>query len=147
MNIELIRVEQMGEAISGFLCIDGKRMCDTAENAASCLAKGVYRVERQPCKMYNRTALLVIVDPNVDMTRKCKHCTPSEEVNMNTPCPCFCPQLKPGNGIHGHQDGSIRMGKEIIPGCLEHPQEPFNNLSERIRKCLSRGGTVILTID
>ena len=147
MKLNLLRIEQLGEAISGSLYFEGKRICDTSENAASCLAKGSYEIVRYPCKLYRRAALLIIVDSKVNMTRKCQHCTPPEEVNMNTPCPCFCPQLKPGNGSHNRQDGSIRVGSSIIPGCLEHPLEFFNQLSDRIRKRLSRGGTVTLTID
>lgn len=147
MKLNLLRIEQLGEAISGSLYFEKKRICDTSENAASCLAKGSYEIVRYPCKLYRRAALLVIVDPKVDMSRKCKGCTSPEEVNINTPCPCFCPQLKPGNGSHNRQDGSIRVGNSIIPGCLEHPLEFFNQLSDRIRKRLSRGGSVTLIIE
>lgn len=147
MNIELTRIEQHGEAISGFLRCDGKRVCETAENAQSCLAKGVYRIVRHPCSFYKRIALLAVAGPKVDMARKCKGCTPPEEVNLNSPCPCFCPQLKPGNGVHNRRDGSIRVGEEIAPGYLQHPLEKYNLLHDRIRKCLSRGGTVTLTIE
>lgn len=147
MKIKLLRIEQLGEAISGSLYFEGKKLCDTAENAAFCLAKGSYEIVRYPCKLYRRAALLVIVDPKVDMVRKCKGCTPPEDVSINTACPCFCPQLKPGNGACGRKDGSIRVGSSIIPGCLEHPLEFFNQLSDRIRKRLSRGGSITLIIE
>ena len=54
--------------------------------------------------------------------------------------------LKPGNGIHNRNDGSIILGTYIAPGCLKHPKRAFNALYERIRKSASRGHELTLEI-
>jgi hypothetical protein len=60
--------------------------------------------------------------------------------------PCFCPMIKPGNGIHGRLDGSILVGKYTCLNSLSHPKTTFDALYERIRKSLSRGHEVKLSI-
>lgn len=54
--------------------------------------------------------------------------------------------LKPGNGICGRLDGSILVGQFNCLGSLIHPKTTFDSLYERIRKSLSRGNEVLLTI-
>lgn len=55
--------------------------------------------------------------------------------------------LKPGNGVFHRADGSIIMGKRIVSGCLCHPREGFDILSERLRKLSSRASTLTLKIE
>lgn len=59
----------------------------------------------------------------------------------------ICPMLKSGNGIWGRADGSIILGTYIAPGCLSHPNEPFDLLSERLRKLTTRGSGMTLKIE
>ena len=60
--------------------------------------------------------------------------------------PCHCPMIKPGNGVHHRDDGSIILGTQIIPGCLSHPLQAFDPLAERIRKAIARGKEIKLVI-
>lgn len=54
--------------------------------------------------------------------------------------------LKPGNGIHDHLDGSILVGQYNYLNSLLHPKKTFDPLYERIRKSISRGNQVTLTV-
>ena len=60
--------------------------------------------------------------------------------------PCYCPMLKPGNGLHHREDGSIILGTQVIPGCLSHPLQAFEPLAERIRKAIKRNKVITLII-
>ena len=65
---------------------------------------------------------------------------------MNSSLPCYCPMLKPGNGIHNRLDGSILVGVYNSLGSLIHTKDIFDALYERIRKAISRGTVVTLII-
>jgi hypothetical protein len=54
--------------------------------------------------------------------------------------------LKPGNGVHKREDGSIILGTLIVPGCLKHPMKAYKPLAERIRKSVKRKTVIILNI-
>ncbi len=66
--------------------------------------------------------------------------------SLNFVLPCYCPMIKPGNGIHSRLDGSILVGKYNCLNSLIHPRDAFDPLYERIRKSLSRGNQVTLTV-
>jgi hypothetical protein len=54
--------------------------------------------------------------------------------------------LKPGNGTHNRLDGSILVGKYNCLNSLIHPKTVFDPLYERIRKSISRGNQVLLSV-
>jgi len=141
MNIKITRYQRIGNSIDGHLTIDESlRLCDTAENRFSALPEGSYPIRIVKCKQYGRKMICLHTEP------PCQQCDKIAEVSGNTPMPCFCPMLKPGNGIHNRNDGSIILGTYIAPGCLKHPKRAFNALYERIRKSASRGHELTLEI-
>lgn len=92
------------------------------------------------CKQYARKM------PCLNAKAPCSQCPKLSFVNNNSILPCYCPMIKPGNGIHGRLDGSILVGKYNSLNCLIHPRDAFNPLYERIRKSVSRGNQVTLTV-
>ena len=161
MKLIINRKEQTKTAIAGRLTIDGEYICDTAENRLTALPTGQYRIVRHYCKQYNRFMPLIrhpelvsgpvkeLVSGSKKHQWDCSHCSPQiteEEVSLNTILPCHCPMLKPGNGIHHRNDGSILLGTEIVPGCLSHPLQAFSPLAERIRKAVKRNKVINLVI-
>ena len=140
LRLVLTRTKVRGEYTHGYLTIDGTRICDTLENAKSCVPAGVYPIRLVKCKQYARKMPVLI--PNAP----CSMCKKQKFVYNNTTLPCYCPMLKPGNGVHNRLDGSILVGKYNGPNSLIHPREAFDPLFERIRKALSRGNKVTLTI-
>lgn len=150
MQIVIKRIRIKGEAIDGHLYIDGSKICDTAENAEYCLKPGTYPVVRHKCKQYARFVPAILsgsIETQESLSAFCEHCQKLDLVFSNTTLPCFCPQIKMGNGIHNRKDGSILVGKYICPGCLSHPKAPFENLCERMRKLNGRGSEITLTIE
>ena len=148
MKIEIKRTEARAEAISGTLTINGQFICHTVENRLTALPAGQYRIIRHYCKQYNRFMPLVGHPELVSGSKTCEQCQQleEEEVSLNTTLPCYCPMLKPGNGVQGRTDGSILLGTLIVPGCLKHPLAAFDQLAERIRKAIARNTTITLTI-
>ena len=149
MKIELKRTKQTREAHTGTLHIDGQHICDTAENRLNALPTGEYRIVRHYCKQYERFMPLV-VKPYVSSTKlkaTCMRCTSGEQAGTNTKLPRVCPMLKPGNGVHKREDGSIVLGTQIVPGAMKHPMQAYKPLAERIRKCVTRKTVIILTIE
>lgn len=142
MILELIRIRHDGQAIDGQLIADGQKLCDTAENSLSCLPAGTYIVERHYCKQYGRYVPKILA--GVSTCAKCPRL--KGIVSNNTPMPCVCHQLKMGNGIYKRLDGSIIIGTAIVPGCLMFTRNPYELLSERIRKIAGRGNLITLTI-
>lgn len=140
MNIELRRYRKRPETIDGRIFIDGMRICDTAENANAALPEGDYHITIAKCKQYSRKMILMNPHP------PCEKCTPLAYCGNNSALPCYCPQIKPGNGVYKRLDGSIIVGEYIAPGCLKHPKTTFDNLYERIRKNFERGNEIVLTI-
>ena len=148
MKIIINRNEQTKAAIAGSLHINGQYICDTAENRLTALPAGKYRIIRHYCHQYNR--FMPLVQRLEFNEERCSHCPPQktedEEVSLNTIMPCYCPMLKPGNGVHHREDGSIILGTQVIPGCLSHPLQAFEPLAERIRKAIKRNKAITLII-
>ena len=140
MNIVLNRILTKGEYCHGRLSIDGKRVCDTLENTDSRVPVGEYVITLIKCKQYSRK--MVCLNPNAP----CDLCKRLPFVCNNTTLPCYCPMIKPGNGVHNRLDGSIIVGVYNCLGSLIHPKTTFDPLYERIRKSLSRGNQVSLII-
>lgn len=148
MELKLIRTKHRAESIDGILKVDGEKLCDTAENTVGALQPGTYKILRHFCKQYNRFVPAVIKPSatSEQLETFCKACPKQKSVSNNTTLPMYCPQLKMGNGIHNRDDGSIILGTRICPGCLKLTREPYENLSERIRKVSGRGNEITLTI-
>jgi len=140
MIIMLTRTFTHGEYTHGHLTIDGTRICDTLENSLSMVPSGSYDITLLKCKQYSRK--MPVLNPNCP----CDRCPKLSFVCTNSTLPCFCPMLKPGNGIHGRLDGSILVGKYNCLNSLIHPKTTFDALYERIRKSLSRGNEVKISI-
>jgi len=140
MIIKITRTLTRGEYTHGRLSIDGNHICDTLENALSCVPSGEYTITLLKCKQYSRK--MVCLNPNAP----CIQCPKLRFVCMNSTLPCYCPQIKPGNGIHNRLDGSIIVGRYNCLGSIIHPKSAFDNLYERLRKSISRGHQVKLTI-
>lgn len=143
MLIVINRNKPKGEYTHGQLIIDGVRICDTLENSLSMVPSGSYDITLIKCKQYARKMLCL--NPQAPCTM-CKKSLNSQPSSLNLTLPCYCPMLKPGNGIHGRLDGSILVGKYNCLNCLIHPKTTFDALYERIRKSLSRGHQVTLII-
>lgn len=156
MNITIKRISKKGQAIDGTLYIDGLRICDTAENAEYCLNPGTYPVVRHKCTFRGRNvpAIVLPTESKDTICNRCMVCKkPSCVCNNSTPHKggdggglLFCPQITMGNGVYNRKDGSILVGTCIVPGCLKHIKEPFENICERLRKLDDRGSEVTLTI-
>jgi len=144
MHIELIRFHRSKESLDGKLLVDGAKLCDTAENKLFALPPGKYTIVRHFCKQYNR--FVPLIKERQASSVKCDGCTKLQYMNNNKTLPLYCPQFCPGNGIHNRTDGAIIMGTRIVPGCMMHPREPYENLMERIRKISGRGNEVTLSI-
>ena len=140
MNIVITRTLTKGEYTHGHLTIDGLRVCDTLENANGLIPSGEYQITLIKCKQYSRKMLLL--NPKAP----CLKCPKLKLVTNNSVLPCYCPMLKAGNGVHNRLDGSILVGTYNCLGSLVHPKDAFDSLFERIRKSISRGNEVILTI-
>ena len=140
MNIVITRTRVKGEYTHGHLTIDGNRICDTLENSTSCVPAGDYPITLIKCKQYARKMLCLNANAPCDLCPKLKL------VCTNSTMPCYCPMLKPGNGIHNRLDGSILVGVYNCLGSLIHPKTTFDPLYERIRKSISRGNQVSLII-
>ena len=140
MNIFLNRTFIKGEYAHGHLTIDGNRVCDTLENATSCVPAGTYIVTLLKCKQYARKM------PCLNPQSPCDLCPKLPFVCNNSTLPCWCPMLKPGNAVHNRLDGSILVGQYHCLNCLIHPKTTFDALYERIRKAVSRGTVITLTI-
>ena len=140
MIIKISRTLTRGEYTHGQLTIDGNRVCDTLENATSCVPAGTYTVALLKCKQYARKM------PCLNPQSPCDLCPKLPFVCNNTTLPCYCPMIKPGNGVHNRLDGSIIVGVYNCLGSLIHPKTTFDPLYERIRKAVSRGTVITLII-
>lgn len=168
MNIVINRTKIKGDYTHGHLSIDGLRICDTLENTNGLAPAGVYPITLIKCKHHSRKMPVLNpaikrkesqaglsypereqARPQVNPNAPCDRCPKSLNPNpssLNHTLPCWCPMLKPGNGICGRLDGSILVGQFNCLGSLIHPKTTFDSLYERIRKTLSRGHQCILTI-
>lgn len=140
MTIVITRLFTKGEYTHGSLSINGIKICSTLENANALVPSGEYQISLIKCKQYSRKMALI------NVSAPCSKCPKLSLVYMNSTLPCYCPMLKAGNGIHGRLDGSILVGKYNSLNSLIHPKTIFNALYERIRKSLSRGHKVKLSI-
>ena len=140
MNIIISRAKSRNEFTHGRLTINGKFVCHTLENTTSRVPAGEYTITLVNCKQYARKMLCLSPAP------PCSQCPKRPFINDNSILPCYCPMLKPGNGAHNRLDGSILVGKFNCLNSLIHPRDVFDPLYERIRKSLSRGHKVKLTI-
>ena len=159
MNIELRRICHRPETIDGQIWIEGMKVCDCAENATSAIPVGTYPIILVKCKQYSRKMILLkdegagmrdegkSLNPKLStLNLRCEACPKLSFVSNNTTLPVYCPQIKPGNGVYNRTDGSIIVGKYLVPGCLSHPKQAFDALYDRIRKNIERGNPVMLTI-
>ena len=140
MKVMINRTLTRGEYTHGRLSIDGNHICDTLENSTSCVPAGEYVITLLKCKQYSRKMLCL------NPSAPCLQCPKLSFVCMNSTLPCYCPQIKPGNGVHNRLDGSIVVGRYNCLGSIIHPKSAFDSLYERIRKSISRGNQVKLTI-
>ena len=125
----------------GYLTIDGSaRICSTLENANGLVPAGDYPITLVKCKQYARKMPCLNPHPPCDLCKKLPF------VCTNSTLPCWCPMLKPGNGVHDRLDGSIWVGQYNCLNSLLHPKTTFDPLYERIRKSISRGNQVTLSI-
>ena len=147
MNIIITRTRTKGEYTEGQLSIEGVRICSTLENANAQVPAGEYPIRLVKCKQYARKMPLLRPHSALDAeSPPCSQCPKLKFVCMNSTLPCYCPMLKPGNGVHDRLDGSILVGQYNCLNSLIHPRTTFDPLYERIRKSVSRGNQVILTI-
>lgn len=140
MKIVITRLFTKGEFTHGSLTIDGTRICSTLENANALVPSGDYVISLLKCKQYSRKMICL------HGSAPCSQCPKLKLVCTNTTLPCWCPQIKPGNGVHNRLDGSIIVGVYNCPGSIIKPRDIFDALYERIRKSISRGNKVILCV-
>lgn len=113
---------------------------DRQENANGLAPAGDYPITLVKCKQYARKMPCLNPHPPCDLCKKLPF------VCTNNTLPCWCPMLKPGNGVHDRLDGSICVGQYNCLNSLLHPKTTFDPLYERIRKSISRGNQVTLSI-
>ena len=140
MKIVITRLFTKGEYTHGSLTIDGNKVCSTLENANALVPSGDYVISLIKCKQYSRKM------PCLNPSAPCDLCPKLPFVCNNSTLPCWCPMLKPGNGVHNRLDGSILVGQYNCLNSLIHTKTTFDPLYERIRKSLSRGNVVKLII-
>lgn len=140
MNIVIKRLFTKGEYTHGSLSIDGTRICSTLENSNAQVPSGEYQLSLLKCKQYSRKMLCL------NANAPCSKCPKQKLVYNNSTLPCYCPMLKPGNGVYNRLDGSICVGQYNCLNSLIHPRDIFDALYERIRKSISRGNKVILCV-
>ena len=140
MTIVITRLFTKGEYTHGSLSIDGNKICSTLENANALVPSGDYQISLIKCKQYSRKMICL------HGSAPCSQCPKLKLVCSNSTLPCWCPQIKPGNGVHNRHDGSIIVGVYNCPGSIIKPRDIFDALYERIRKSISRGNQVKLII-
>ena len=143
MNILLNRIRTKGEFTEGYLSIDGVQICSTLENSNAQAPAGDYPITLIKCKQHARK--MPCLNPNPPCTQ-CMKSHNSNPSSLNHTLPCWCPMIKPGNGVHNRLDGSIIVGVYNCLGSIIHPKSVFDSLYERIRKSISRGNKVILCV-
>lgn len=140
MRIVITRTRTQGEYTEGYLTIDGVRICSTLENSNAQVPAGEYVITLLKCKQYSRKM------PCLNAEAPCSKCPKQKFICSNSVLPCYCPMLKPGNGVHNRLDGSILVGQYNCLNSLIHTKTVFDALYERIRKSTSRGNKVILCV-
>lgn len=141
MKMTIIRQTMKGEITEGTLQINRLEVCQTLEHTQTRLPAGCYPVTLHRCKYYEYHIIQI-----GSRAPRCARCPEREDITTHTCLPRRCPMIKRGNGIHGRKDGSILVGTWACTGLLIHTKEAFGSLSDRVRKCISRGQTVTLEI-
>ena len=140
MKIVNTRLFTKGEFTHGSLSIDGNKICSTLENSNAQVPSGEYQLSLLKCKQYCRKMICL------HGSAPCSQCPKLKLVCSNSTLPCWCPQIKPGNGVHKRLDGSIIVGVYNSLGSIIKPRDIFDALYERIRKSISRSNQVKLII-
>ena len=139
--ITLQRVRSTRYGLDGALYIDNVKVCDTVENAESCIKPGEYKIALEYCKHHKRKMPILI-----DTKAACSNCAMHREASNNTPMPCFCPQITMGNGMHNRKDGAIIVGEALCAGVLIHTQNAFNTIFKYIFKHMRRKQEIVLRV-
>jgi len=150
MDIYIKRTYSHGEWTHGHLIIDDVQVCDTLENTSARVPAGSYPVTLIKCHQYGRKMpILAVPEPvaePVEAVEGCSKCPKLDFVCGNTTLPCYCPMLKPGNGVCNRLDGSILIGRKSCLGLIIQSKDYFDALYARIRMSIARGGKVELVV-
>lgn len=145
MNIELIRNHRTRWALDGVLRIGGQKICDTSENLQHHLEQGTYSILIDRCHHYRRKMPIVRIDDET-LSSKCHLCKKKRISSIHANLPCFCPQIKIGNGVANRTDGSIIIGQLRLPGFMLKSSDHYDLLIDRLDKAAQRGEQITLTI-
>lgn len=145
MKLEIFRQCKTPWAIDGELRIAGLKVCDTSENTVHHLAPGTYTVRIERCQQYRRKMPRIIVEDK-PLEANCRRCSKRHISSIHANLPCYCPQIKIGNGSANRTDGSILVGTLRIPGLILDSSQCFNRLIDRLDKAANRGEDIQLTI-
>lgn len=159
MIIEIIRTKRTRWALDGELRIAGQKVCDTSENLAHHLHEGTHMVMIERCQHYRRKMPIVMVDEASSVSEfqsfnllgtfesKCHHCKKKKRIDsQHANLPCYCPQLKLGNGVANRRDGSIIVGDRLVSGVVINSSYYFDHLIDRLDKAVQRGEEIMLEI-
>lgn len=148
MNIKLVRKRKSKECVEGYLSIDSRIFCDTAENTNTLMPTGKYGVSLYLCKQYH-ALIPLITSQNLEkckISNYCKRCRKCKQVNKNTNLKLVCQRFSSGNGIYNRTDGAIIIGKRITRGCVKLTVAPYNELIELIMRSTEKSEEIMLTI-
>lgn len=145
MDIQLIRNHRSRWALDGELRIMGQKICDTSENLQHHLAPGTYPVLIERCPHYRRKMPIVMISTE-PMLAKCHFCKKVLIDSQHANLPCYCPQIKIGNGVANRTDGTIIIGDHYLSGVMINSSEHFNRLIDRLDKAAQRDEPITLTI-
>ena len=131
MKIEIKRYRIRETSCDGTLSINGRKLCDTAENTQFMPPAGTYNVVLRGNKKQRRIVPYLLAS-NKEYKRK--------KGDLRAPFLCV------GNGIYHRYDGRIIVGTHIVPGCVKRSYQSFIRLYDRINNTLRRGNDVIIKI-
>jgi hypothetical protein len=141
LEIVLQRVRSTRYGLDGALYIDNVKVCDTVENADSCIKEGEYKIALEYCKHHKRKMPVIKLESTA-----CNVCILHREVFNNTPMPCHCPQITMGNGMHNRHDGAIIVGEALCAGVLIHTRKAFDSTFNRILMHIKRKHEILLMV-
>lgn len=132
LEMKIKRFARLGNALHGHLTIDGMWVCDTLENADTCLAGGKYqlaikRVESEGCRM-------MVIDAKGRFA--------ADRLKDGR-----LPMVKSSNGAWGLSGGNISVGCCEHLGYIVRCEMHHALLFDRLRKCLGRKGRAQLWIE
>lgn len=131
MKIEIKRYRIRESACDGILSINGRKLCDTAENTQFMPPSGTYNIVLRSNKKQKRIVPYLLAPNNEQKMTNGK---------LHAPFLCI------GNGIYHRCDGRIIVGTHIVPGCVKRSYAPFKRLYDRINNTIRRGKSVCVTI-